>query len=215
MSKVIVFGATGYAGGHISAELLRRGFDVVGVARNTSGLAPAPSLTAVSGSLFDPTFVREVSQDASAIVVALHAAADADGNKLVNAVPSLVEAAKASGARLAIVGGAGSLRVSPDGPLLFDTPEFPDQFKDEAVSSSQILDALKSSDGVDWFYLSPAASFGSYNPGEGTGKYRTSDDILLTDENGESRLSGADYALAFVDELETPRHHNARFAVAY
>ena len=69
--------------------------------------------------------------------------------------------------------------------------------------------------GADWFFVSPAAAFGSYNPGQPTGKYRVGGDILLTDESGKSEISGADYALAFVDEIEHPAHHRTRFTVAY
>jgi putative NADH-flavin reductase len=69
--------------------------------------------------------------------------------------------------------------------------------------------------GVDWFFVSPAAGFGSYNPGEPTGKYRVGGDILLTDASGKSEISAADYALAFVDEIETPPHHRTRFTVGY
>jgi putative NADH-flavin reductase len=39
--------------------------------------------------------------------------------------------------------------------------------------------------------------------------------VLLTDEDGESFISGEDLALAVVDEIETPRHSRARFTVAY
>jgi putative NADH-flavin reductase len=114
------------------------------------------------------------------------------------------------------VGGAGSLRVSEDGPRLVDTPEFPEGAKNEALSHAEVLTALRETGGdVDWFYLSPAAGFGSYNPGEATGAYRVGDDILLADANGTSYISGADYALAFVDEIEQARHHRERFTVAY
>jgi putative NADH-flavin reductase len=39
--------------------------------------------------------------------------------------------------------------------------------------------------------------------------------VLLTDENGESHISGADLAIALVDEIETPAHRRTRFTVAY
>jgi len=68
---------------------------------------------------------------------------------------------------------------------------------------------------VDWFYLSPAASFGSAAPGEATGRYRIGGDVLLTDADGNSNISGADYATAFVDEIEKPAHRRQRFSVAY
>ncbi|HEY5304987.1 MAG TPA: hypothetical protein VIJ86_13170 [Acidimicrobiales bacterium] len=99
---------------------------------------------------------------------------------------------------------------------MIDTPEFPENFKAEARSHIAVLEALTSSTSdVDWFYVSPPATFGAYAPGERTGTYRTSDDILLVDAEGNSSISGADYAIAFVDEIETPTHHRARFTVGY
>ena len=35
------------------------------------------------------------------------------------------------------------------------------------------------------------------------------------DAEGGSEISGADFAQAFVDEIEAPRHRRARFTVAY
>jgi putative NADH-flavin reductase len=41
-------------------------------------------------------------------------------------------------------------------------------------------------DDVDWFYVSPAAGFGSYAPGEATGSYRVGGDVLVTDASASS-----------------------------
>jgi putative NADH-flavin reductase len=214
MTSIVVFGATGYAGSAITAEALSRGISVTGVARDTSKLAPAEGLTVVAGDAFDEKFVAEVASDTDVIVVALHAV---NGEReLVDALPSFLAAAHKAGARLSFVGGAGSLLVSEGGPRLVDTEEFPDAYKPEALSHGKVLEALRASDtDVDWFYLSPAATFGSYNPGERTGKFRLTDDVLLTDEAGNSDVSGADFAIAYVDEIERPAHHKARFGVAY
>lgn len=46
-------------------------------------------------------------------------------------------------------------------------------------------------------------------------RFRLGGDVLLTDENGVSDISGADFAQAFVDEIETPTHTGQRFTVAY
>jgi uncharacterized protein len=40
-------------------------------------------------------------------------------------------------------------------------------------------------------------------------------DVLVTDADGNSNISGADYAKAFVDEIEQPAHRRQRFSVAY
>jgi len=52
-------------------------------------------------------------------------------------------------------------------------------------------------------------------PGEATGKYLTSDDVLIRDEDGNSEISGSDFALAFVDEILDPKQTNKRFHVAH
>ena len=131
-------------------------------------------------------------------------------------VPTILDAVSSGGARLGVVGGASSLLVSPDGPRLIDTPEFPENFKAEARSHMAVLEALKaSSTDVDWFYLSPPATVGAYAPGERTGTYRTGDDNLVVDAEGISFISGADFAIAFVDEIDNPIHHRTRFTVGY
>ena len=85
-----------------------------------------------------------------------------------------------------------------------------------ALSRADVLTALReTSDDVDWFYVSPAAGFGSYAPDEVTGTCRVGGDVLLTDASGTSFISGADFALAFVEEIEQGRHHRERFTVAY
>ncbi|WP_020664738.1 NAD(P)-dependent oxidoreductase [Amycolatopsis benzoatilytica] len=214
MSKLVVFGATGFAGGRITDEALRRRHSVAGVARKAEGLPEG--VEARSGSMHDAEFVASATKDADVIVIATPGRADDEGRRLVDALPTLVEAARAAGARLAFVGGAGSLRVSEDGPRLIDTPEFPDEYKGEAGSHVLVLEALRELPAdVDWFYVSPAAEFGSWIPGERTGTFRLGGDVLVSDADGRSHISGADLAIAFLDEIEEPKHSRARFTLAY
>lgn len=215
MAKVVVFGVTGYAGGSITAELVARGHEVLGVSRSVERAPEGVETRA--GSIFDAELVREVAKGADQLVVALPARAlEEGGPKLVDALPGLIGTAIAEGARLSFVGGAGSLQVAEGGPQLFHTPEFPDAFKDEALSHGRILEDLRASDeALSWFYLSPAGSFGSWNPGERTGEFRLGGDVLLADANGDSNISGADLAIAYVDEIEQAAHPRARFTVAY
>jgi putative NADH-flavin reductase len=53
------------------------------------------------------------------------------------------------------------------------------------------------------------------NVGTRTGKYRTSLETPVFDENGRSRLSVEDVAVALVDELEQNNHIRERFTAAY
>jgi putative NADH-flavin reductase len=220
MTTIAIFGGTGYAGSAIRDEALGRGHRVIAVARS----APAEPLAADGlefrqGDVHDPALVESAAAEADVIVVAIRfgPGGSGDGNvRLADALPALTAAAAKHGTRLGVVGGASSLLVAEGGPRLLDTPEFPAQFKGEAGSAADALETLRAdSTGADWFFVSPAAAFGSYNPGQPTGKYRTGGDILLTDAAGKSEISGADYALAFVDEIESPAHHRTRFTVAY
>lgn len=214
MATIAVIGATGYAGGHIAQEALQRGHRVIGLSRHKPDEIPA-GLELRIGSIEDEALVKDLAREADVLVVAVHGSVD-DKPFLIDLVPGLLEAASAGGTRLGIVGGAGSLHVKPGGPLVLDEPDFPAPFKAEADAHRLVLERLKSTEtDVDWFYISPAATFGSYAPGERTGEYRTGDDVLVTDSQGESAISGADYALAFVDEIEHPAHHRARFTVAH
>ena len=86
----------------------------------------------------------------------------------------------------------------------------------QALELTQVLTDLQARDGsLDWFFVSPAAGFGGYAPGERTGHYRLGGDVLLSDEDGNSEISGADFAIALVDELEKAGHSRRRFTVAY
>jgi uncharacterized protein len=72
--------------------------------------------------------------------------------------------------------------------------------------------ALRSSGkDLDWTFLSPSAVIA---PGERTGRFRLGKDQLLTHDKG-SNISWEDYAIAAVDELETPAHIRERFTVGY
>ena len=113
------------------------------------------------------------------------------------------------------VDGAGYLHVVEGGPL-FDTPDFPADYRPESLEMADAHDDLRAAAGsLDWFYLSPPAGFGGFAPGEARGSYRVGGDVLLTDDEGSSFIGGADFATAIVDEIEQPAHRRARFTVAY
>lgn len=60
--------------------------------------------------------------------------------------------------------------------------------------------------------ISPAAFI---QPGERTGKFRLGGDLLIADEQGNSKISAEGFAVALVDELEQPKHVRRRFTLAY
>lgn len=214
MSKVAVIGATGYTGTNITRELVARGHEVTAVARDISKLSVEGAIP-VAGDVEDERFVNDLIKGKGVIVLAIHHQAHG-GRALHEMIRGIAALSYGAGARLAVVGGAGSLRIEEGGPRLFETPQFPDEFKGEATHAFETLKALKTLPApINWFYLSPAAGYGKHNVGTRRGHYRTGEEVLLKDSQGDSFISGEDFAIAFVDEIENPRHKNQRFTVGY
>ncbi|MGH1564082.1 NAD(P)-dependent oxidoreductase [Mumia sp. DW29H23] len=214
MTTIAVIGATGFAGGAIASEALARGYDVIAAARDTASIGPADHQTTRDGDLYDAEFVDGLARDADVVVVAVPF--HTDDRDLVEAVPGLAAAVARHQRRLGFVGGAGSLRVAPDGPILMETPDFQEAWKPEARAGYQVLDALtRTTEDVNWFYVSPSALFGRLADVPARGSYRLGGDVLLTEPDGTSSISGPDYAQAFVDEIASPTHYRERFTVGY
>ncbi|MDE1145473.1 MAG: NAD(P)-dependent oxidoreductase [Azospirillaceae bacterium] len=202
--KIALIGATGNVGTRILAELRRRGHTVTAIARDVSKLAPQDGVTAKAGDTGAPA--------ALAPVLAGHDAVISSTRFVGLDLAALLSAIKTAGVkRLLVVGGAGSLEVAP-GVALIDTPEFPEAYKAEAGAGGDVLKALRQGPGVEWTFLSPSAFF---HEGERTGTFRLADDQLLVAADGQSHISYEDFAVALVDEVESPAHANRRFTVGY
>lgn len=212
MARIAVIGGTGYTGRHIVAEAAARGHTVVSVSRKASS-ERVPGVTYLEGTILDTTSLVRELEGVDVIVSTVAPRGDMAG-QVRPSIAALVEALP-PGVRIGVVGGAGGSLVAPGGPRLVDTG-FPEDFKAEALEMIGVLEDLQAdATGRDWFYIHPAGGFGSFNPGERTGAYRDGGDVLVTDEDGESFISGADFAIAVVDEIESPRHVRERFTVGY
>ncbi len=214
--KIVLFGATGHVGQRIVAEALRRGHEVTGIVRDPSrAQSPDPRVTLVQGDATDAASVATVVRGADAVVSSVSPRPGTTGNAptMVGTARALIAGLREAGVRrLVVVGGAGSLEVAP-GVALVDTPDFPEAYKPESLDGRDALNVYRAeADGLDWTFISPAIII---QPGERTGRYRTTGDQVLADERGHSTISFEDYAAALLDELETPRHVGARFGVAY
>lgn len=207
--KVSLYGASGMVGSRILDELVSRGHQVTAVVRNRAKITRKDVVVA-AGDVLDAGSVAATAKGADAAISSFAPPQD-HPNHAVEAVRTLSSGLKDAGVRrLLMVGGAGSLEVKP-GLQLVDTPEFPAAWKPIALAHRDALAALRETD-LDWSYLSPAAFI---QPGERTGKFRLGSNSLLTDANGQSRISAEDYAIAVVDEIENPKHIRQRFTVAY
>jgi putative NADH-flavin reductase len=202
--KIALMGASGRVGTRLLSEMLRRGHEVTGIARNVGEVPVQAHLTLRSADANQPSSVAPVLRGHDVVASAMKFAMT-DPHAVIDAVR------QAAVKRMMVVGGAGSLEVSP-GVMLMDTAGFPDAYKPEATGGLAFLDALRRETELDWTFLSPSAEFA---PGRRTGKFRLGGDQLLVDATGKSWISMEDYAIAFVDELENPRHPRERFTVGY
>lgn len=213
--RIALIGATGQIGQHVLAEALSRGHQVTAIVRHPEKLRAQPGLAAVQGSVYDTAALAAQLKGFDAVLSAFNPGwtdADIAANQ-IKGTDSIIAATKQAGVkRLLVVGGAGSLKVPGTDIDVVDTPEFPAEWKAAASAVRETLKHLRTEKELDWIFLSPAAHI---EPGERTGRFRLGGDELLVDANGESRISLPDYAVAFVDELESPQHSRQRFTVAY
>jgi uncharacterized protein len=201
--KVAVLGASGRAGSEIVKELAARGHEVVAIARNASTIPSQPQVTAVAADAANADELAGHIRGSEAVISALHH--DITAETLLSALRS------AGVSRLLVTGGAASLEVA-SGVRLFDTPDFPAEWKPFAEKGIVFLDVLRHERAIDWTFFSPAAVI---EAGPRRGRFRTGTDQLIVDDKGDSRISFADYAIAMVDELEQHRYPRARFTAAY
>lgn len=205
MATIAVLGITGRVGSRIGAELLRRGHRVMGLARNVQAVPGQPGLTVKAVDAADNVALVAALRGNDAVISAMRFVGGI-------AATDLIAAAKRAGVkRVLVVGGAGSLHTA-SGQMLLETPDFPPAYKAEALAGYRFLQILRGERELDWTFLSPSAEF---SPGSRTGRFRLGGDDLLVDAQGRSHVSMEDFAIALVDEVETPRHDRRRFTVGY
>ncbi|MDR3389700.1 MAG: NAD(P)-dependent oxidoreductase [Rudaea sp.] len=202
--KIALIGVSGRVGSRLLTELLRRGHSVTGIARDVNKVAARPGLVLRAADALQPTKLTPLLVGHDVVIGATRFVAS-DPQALIAAVK------RAAVKRLMVVGGAASLKVA-SGQELLDSSGFPAAYKAEAEAGRAFLKVLQSEKELDWTFLSPSAEFA---PGERTGKFRLGGERLLVDANGKSSISMEDFAIAFVDELEVPKHSRQRFTVGY
>ena len=202
--KIAIIGATGNVGTRLVNEALNRHHAVTAIARDTSKLAARAGLSPTSGDVSKPDTIVPLLKGHDAVISSL---------RFQSSNPQqLIELVRRSGVkRYLVVGGAASLEIAP-GQILLNAPNFPAAYKAEASAGKEFLDTLRNVKDLDWTFLSPSAFFG---PGERTGKFRRSENTLLTAADGKSSISYEDYAIAMIDEIEKPQHIRGRFTVGY
>jgi putative NADH-flavin reductase len=211
--KIALVAATGKIGRHIVQQALSRGHEVTAVVRRDTDLpVELDGANIAIAALDDHDGLVAALRGHDVLASAYGPVAGDDDAKVSQVTQTLIAAARTAGIRrLVVVGGAGSLEVAP-GVQLVDTEGFPPAYKSVASAHRDALKLYQAIDDLDWTFYAPAALIGS---GEKQGNFRTQARTLLVDAQGKSAISYADYADAFVSEIEQPRFVRQIATVAY
>lgn len=208
--KLSIVGASGFIGGALLSEALERGHEVTAIVRHPEKITTThPNLTVKQGDVTDADKLAELVKGSAAVISSFSAHDTPTYLQLIQGLANGVR--KAGIKRVLVVSGAGSLEIAP-GKQLLDTPEFPAEWKEGATATREGFYWLKEQGDLDWTVFSPAAYI---FPGERTGQFRLGKDSLVTDAEGNSKISNKDYAVAMIDEAEQNKHVKARFTAAY
>ncbi|AZM45268.1 NAD-binding protein [Streptomyces sp. WAC 06738] len=212
MGRIVVYGAGGRAGRRAVAEAWRRGHEVVAVVRDPAkheGVA-GEGIRLVAGDAAD---VEAVAATAAGCTAAIAAAAvygegtDPDAFFRASAKALVAGLGRAEVPRLVLVGLA-SLLPDATGRRMLDDPAFPAEFRPFCEAHAAGLDLLRTAPPeLDWLYVSPAGDF-DHDAGRTEAGYR----VHPHGDAGE-RISYPDFAVALLDEAESPRHSRTHLAV--
>lgn len=214
--KVAVIGATGFVGKNITKELLSRNIEVTGISRKERE-SDNDKLKYVA---LDIANVQELAKalEGHDLVISAFSPAATNPNLLEDFVAgskAVQEGVRQSGVkRFIIVGGAGSL-LTKDGRQIIDTIPQDLPFVPKSKATREYYEIVKEEKDLDWAYFSPALEMNPNITIGRTGKYRLGTDYPVFDEAGKNVLSVEDLAVVIADEVENPKHHQARFTAAY
>ena len=198
--KIAIYGATGMVGSQITKEAVDRGHQVTALSRTGTSINGAFGAQA---DLTDLGTFTEIAGKHDAVVIASGPSRTGEPHSIIIDAHQAIIDSKPD-ARIFVVGGAGSLFAGD--VRLKDTEGFPEMYKPEAETMTTVLEAYEASNGVNWTVISPAPMIA---PGERTGNYTAA----INTPAGDS-ISSQDFAIAVIDELESPANEGRRFTVA-
>ena len=205
--KLAVLCANGKAGRLIVEEAVNRGLDVTAIVR---GENKTKAQHAISKDIFD---IKADDLKGFDVVVNAFGAWTPETLPLHStALKVICDALSGTETRLLVVGGAGSLYVNKEHTVqLYQTPDFPEEYKVIAAAQVKELDELRKRNDVRWTFVSPAGDFQA--EGSRTGKYILAGEEFTLNSKGESIISYADYAIAMIDEATKGNHIKQRISV--
>lgn len=211
--NILIFGAAGEVGRRALAEAIARGHRVAVVVRRREQARDFPGNVAVH--IADVGKVGDLSDLMAGQDLVISALRPPEGfeDLLVPLTHRVLKAGADAGVRVLLVGGAASLKLAGKTTTVLTEPDFlPESVVPIATACQAQYDLILNDKKADWSYLCPPAMLA---PGKRTGTYRVGTDHLITDHEGQSRITMEDFAVALLDEAEQANHIKQRFTVAY
>ncbi|WP_010539944.1 NAD(P)-dependent oxidoreductase [Dietzia alimentaria] len=204
MTRLVVFGGTGFTGSHVITEAVRRGIDVVAVARHEPK-TQTEGVTVITGDAGDPEVRAQALEGADAVLLAM-SPAGAMLEQLRGLYADIADQVPRE-ARVVVMGGWSSLHGS-DGKRQIEN--WPDDGSTDHRSYEvlgAIADDLQARDDeLAWTYLTPPNWYGAKVPDQRVvGSYRLGGETPLAPRDGEDHtwISGEDMARAILDQFDT------------
>lgn len=217
--KISLIGATGFVGNAILNELLERNYQVNAISRNTDKITvESENLQKNSLDIFNENELAEAVKGSDAVVSAYNPGWTNPNihEEYLKGAASIQNAVENSGVKkLIVIGGAGTLKI--DGKHIVDGPDFPKEiYPGASAVKKYFVENLSKNENLDWEFFSPALEMSMFSEDKTkTGKYRLATDSPVFDEEGRSRHSVQDLAVAIVDELENKKFNHQIFTAAY
>lgn len=211
--KIMVVGASGTAGSQIAKEALSRGHQVTAVGRTEEKLTDLAFEGDVQLLIKDAFDL--IKDELAAHDVVVHAISQAPDKAYLQTdltTKWIAEFRETTTPRFFFILGAGSLVTGKDKhDVIDDIRQLPGHESWIGIPENQFyqLKFLRDVKNVNWVGVSPGFEF---RAGENEA-FKLGKDKLLYSDNGESATDSRALAIAVVDEIENPQHHNERFHV--
>lgn len=219
--KIALIGATGYVGSAILNELANRNYEVTAIARNTDKINNKnENITKRNADIFNTEELTEILNGSDVVVSAYNPgwANPNIHNDYMKGAESIQKAVEKSDAnRLIVIGGVGTMKI--DGNYIVDGPDFPKEiYPGASAVKKYFVENLSKNETLDWEFFSPAIEMNMFSEDKDrgrTGAYRYGNDTPVFDNEGRSRHSVEDLAVAIVDEIEKKQFVRKQFTAAY
>ena len=189
--KIALFGTTGETTQRLVTEALRRGHNVTAIVPDEREFAMKhPNLKVVKGDVRKKEDVKKYATGHD-VVICTHQPQRSNPDEYVNLTRSVIDGVKSSGIH-SLVSVA-----HPFGQTTQTSKEYEEQ-KPILKAQQDALQLFQNEKELQWGYAHSATS----EVEQKTGKYQTSNEVLLTNPEGESRIPVKDYASAILDEAE-------------